>query len=75
MTIADLKVYLGGYKDDDQVIALWWDYDSFYDKNLSTEQWKQIVQNIEEYSFDGIGEMMMMMVMGDIASDLEYEVE
>jgi hypothetical protein len=58
MTIADLKVYLGGYKDDDQVIALWWDYDSFYDKNLSTEQWKQIVQNIEEYSFDRVHEVI-----------------
>jgi hypothetical protein len=75
MTIADLKAYLGGYKDDDQVIALWWNKDSFIEYNFTDEHWKTIVDKIEDYSFDGIGEMMMMMVMGDIASDLEYEVE
>tara|TARA_B100000959_G_C14472463_1_gene415683 strand:+ start:281 stop:508 length:228 start_codon:yes stop_codon:yes gene_type:complete len=75
MTIADLKAYLGGYKDDDQVIALWWDKDSFFEYDFTDEHWKTIVNKTEDYSFGGIGEMMMMMMMGDIASDLEYEVK
>ena len=74
MTVADLKAYLGGYDDSDQLIALWWDKDSYFEYNFTDEQWKTIVDKTEEYSFDGIHEIITSEIV-DIASDLEYEIK
>lgn len=74
MTVADLKAYLGGYDDSDQLIVLWWDKDSFFEPEFTDEHWKTIVDKTEDYSFDGISEIMTSEVV-DIASDLGYEIK
>ena len=54
MTVKDLQNSLDGYKPDDEIVALWWVKDSYFEYNFTDEQLKTIVDKTEEYSFDGL---------------------
>jgi hypothetical protein len=73
MTVKDLRKYLDGYEPNDEIVTLWWDKDSYFEYNFTDEQWKTIVDKTEDYSFDGIHEIITSEIV-DIATDLGYKV-
>ena len=56
MKVKDLLRHLSCYKPDDEIIALWWDRDSYYDHGFTVEEWNSIVQNLEDNSWDGVAD-------------------
>ena len=52
MKVKDLLRHLSCYKPDDEIIALWWDRDSYYDYGFTVEEWNSIVQNLEKSRFE-----------------------
>ncbi len=56
MKVKDLLRHLSSYKPDDEIIALWWDMDSYYDYGFTVEEWNSIVQNLADNSWDGLAD-------------------
>ena len=45
------------YDSDEEILIWWWDIDCYIDlHNITKEEWKKVIEKIDEYSFDNISE-------------------
>ena len=57
MKIENALKTLKSYTNDEEILIWWWDIDPYKDLyNITKEEWKKVIDKLDEYSFDSISE-------------------
>ena len=62
------------YKPDDDILMIYWDKFGFSDYKFTKEQWEEVVNKLDGYSFDG-GSEDVNTAVAEIFEEMENECQ